>query len=411
MSGLNTAADLLSWYGLNGLIVAIPMALFAWCVQAKFRSPTLSYLLWLLVLFQLATPALVSIPLTIESGASQQLSAASDIESSGSALSWRSALACIWVAGSASVIVWSACCVFRFNRLLDITSEQSDGALQSEARRSAGLLGIRKVPVVLTTSANVPPMMLWMVGRVRIYLPRDLVTKLEPKEVQLIMAHELGHVRLSHHLVRWFEWLVSVVFWWNPIAWWARSNLRINEELCCDEYVVSRLNLSRRSYARSLLSAIELCKSQAVRQPALATGVNGGGVIERRIKMLMSKQPNTRTARGLSGVIVACAAMTVPVGFTVAQDASDLEGVRTWLESGVNSALVTEEQAIIMLEALRRGQGRVVTPVTREAVLDFEEEAVALERAVAEGRLNETDARDRLQMAESSLRATTGEVP
>ena len=96
------------------------------------------------------------------------------------------------------------------------------------------------------------------------------------------LAHELAHVRRRDYLVRWLEWLACVVFWWNPVVWWAQRNLRAAEEICCDELVISCLNPKPISYANSLLSAVEFLARPALRPPAMASEINSGGFLERR---------------------------------------------------------------------------------------------------------------------------------
>jgi hypothetical protein len=80
----------------------------------------------------------------------------------------------------------------------------------------------------------------------------------------------------------------------------------------------------------------------------------GGGFIERRIRMILSGEKILPTPRWLRGLLMASAVLLLPPGLTLAQDADDdLDMVRQWLESGVNSAFLTQEQADIMLRAVQ----------------------------------------------------------
>ena len=384
MSGIFDQLDPVFWYGLNNLVVAMPIVLLAWWTQTKFKSPFLSYLLWLLVLLKLVTPPFLSLPvLSFESGDPLLVATLSEAgEARAPGLDWKALLVGIWAIGSVAVVAWSVYCISRFNRLLHMTSAPAGEALQLDASASARRIGLSKTPILFETRANVPPMVWWIGGRVRIYLPTDLVSSLAPEQIRLIVAHELGHVRLFHHAVRWFEWLISVSLWWNPLAWWARKNLRVNEELCCDAFVVAKLGLPGRSYARSLLSALESLASPAIRPPAMATGINGGGFIERRIEMIMSQQPKSRASRMARYAILASAALLLPLGFSLAQDQNELQRVEDWLESGVNSAFLTQEQAEFMMRALRQRD----TNVRRQDVerAEMTAEILELERALEE---------------------------
>ena len=83
--------------------------------------------------------------------------------------------------------------------------------------------------------------------------------------------------------------------------------------------------------------------------------------------MILSGKTIIQTPRWLRGLVIAAAAVVVPLGFTLAQDADDdLEKVRQWLESGVNSAFLTQEQADIMLRALQLSERQVIRLIDAE---------------------------------------------
>lgn len=84
--------------------------------------------------------------------------------------------------------------------------------------------------------------------------------------------------------------------------------------------------------------------------------------------MILSGQKVLQTPRWVRGLVLLSAALLLPLGFTLAQDSDDeLAKVRQWLESGVNSAYLTEDQAEIMLRALENaGHGAVTTIFDRD---------------------------------------------
>jgi beta-lactamase regulating signal transducer with metallopeptidase domain len=423
VSALTAFADVLWWHGVSSLVIACPVAVAARRIQARDRSPFLAHLLWLLVLVELVFPAFVSIRIvaveSADSGAIAASMAALDSPARPAAgfVDCKLAAAAVWLAGSALILAISMYRIVRFDRLLRLTSAPADAEIERAANEIAGRLGLARTPEVLTTSAHVSPMVWWIGGRVRIYLPAALTSRLDRDARRLVVAHELGHVRRGDQLVRWLEWLVCVACWWNPLAWWARRNLRRNEELCCDAYVVSKLGLERRRYAGSILSTLEMLSEPVVRPPALASVMNGGGPMERRILMIVSKKPITPMPRWLKAAVLSGAAVLLPLGFSVAQDSDGLDRVESWLESGVNSAYLTQEQADIMLEALSRHDRqttnvqRAKQAAAREAVLvqqqrmeaQLREVRAVLEQRVARGEISENEVRERQRQFELGL--------
>ncbi len=300
--------DLLLTFGANNLLLSLALALVAFGVQRLGKRPLVARLLWLLVLAKLVTPSLFAVPVVAIPGLSSataqtlQVSGPSDATAlsegiEGDALSlpegssdllatasslepWKQALALLWLLGSAAVLVGSLVRVLRFQSLKNLASESAPPELQDLAAEIATPLGLRKVPTICTTSAHLLPMVWWVGGPVRVFVPGSLVRTLDPRELRFILAHELAHVRRRDHLVRWLEWLACVLCWWNPVAWWARRSLRTNEEVCCDALVLATLKPNPRSYATSLLNVVEFLASPALRPPAMASAIHDGGFLE-----------------------------------------------------------------------------------------------------------------------------------
>jgi beta-lactamase regulating signal transducer with metallopeptidase domain len=368
-------------FALGNLAIALPLGLLAWSLQRKGTRPFLAHLIWLVVLVKLVTPPLYS--LTIEAGPaalsvatvpqdpSSVAAAAMPAADSGwlAGVDWQVVVVGVWLAGSLVALAWCMTRARRFHRLLRAASEPASPACRQTASELAARLGIRRAPPVMTTAARIAPMVWWIGGQARIYLPRSMIRGMPAAELRDILAHELGHIARGDHYVRGLECLVGVLLWWNPVAWWVRRNLRVCEEICCDAFVLARTAASRDAYAGALISAMELLAAPTIRPSGMASHVNGG-FIERRIEMILSGQTAFVTPRWLRGLVLVSAALLLPIGFTLAQDqdtaADDLDKVREWLESGVNSAFVTQQQADIMLGALRAAERGAMTVIDQD---------------------------------------------
>ena len=102
----------------------------------------------------------------------------------------------------------------------------------------------------------------------RVVIPATLPKQIGSERLRWILAHELAHVKRRDHLVRWLEWLACVAFWWNPIVWWTRRNLRLDEEVACDAMVLDRLNAEPRAYAGSREEKASRCATAHARRTA-----------------------------------------------------------------------------------------------------------------------------------------------
>ncbi len=367
--------DLLLQMGLSNACFALVLALVAVAVGSQARRPHLAHLLWLLVFVKLVTPPLVTIPVGLfpqppdhtdaHAGAFRAgpPSAVADtapesVLRSSIAPLWnraKSCLATLWLLGSAAVFVWSMARVCRFGRLLAAESDIAPQELQEEANRMAQRLGLATAPTIRTIAACLSPMVWWTGGQIWIVLPQALLDERTVQDWQWILAHELAHVRRRDYLVRWVEWLACVCFWWNPVVWWAQRNLRALEEICCDGLVISTLHPKPKSYADSLLSAVEFLARPAVRAPAMASEINSGGSLERRFRMIVSGKSNQVSSRWLRMCVLACAMAVLPLGMASAQN---YESVGKRLQKSVKRGEITQQQADAMMAVLKKETGR-----------------------------------------------------
>jgi beta-lactamase regulating signal transducer with metallopeptidase domain len=348
--------------GVNNAVSATLLAMVVACLSRPLaRRPAILHCLWLLVLLKLVTPPLyeVPIPWPASSGPLERKGAAAvvmptvveslprsemtgdafEVEwklvtdlpdntreetraaaSSGqwSASDWVGPLVAIWLVGTAMIVIVSFRRIRRFQSLLQATrpaSRQEQAWVDAMASR----LGLRRGPVFEWVQAKLSPM-IWSLGwRPRLIIPRDLWKTLDEPQRSTLIVHELAHLRRGDHRVRYFELLVTAVFWWHPLVWWVRQALRDAEEQCCDAWVVWAFPDAARSYAETLLETIDFLDKSKGPEPLLASGFGKVHHLRRRLTMILSEStPRRLGAWGMLGLF-GLAAMMLPVNATWAQ--------------------------------------------------------------------------------------------
>lgn len=191
-------------------------------------------------------------------------------------------------AGTLFFLVLSLIRLVRFRRHLRGVSAASP-ALQRRLTGLAETFGIKRAPHIRVVTARIPPSLRPGPGRCEILIPEGLLTRLHEDELDAILAHELAHVRRHDHWIRPLELLIVALYWWHPVAWWARRHLRGAEEQACDAMVLSVLKCRSRIYARSLLKTVEFLTPYEPGVPLLATGATGTAHLKERIKMILKK--------------------------------------------------------------------------------------------------------------------------
>ena len=195
---------------------------------------------------------------------------------------WTEALGCFWAAGA---VVYLAVALLRTRRFLRAVSQAApaDECVRAEAAGLAARMGLRRVPSIELVPSALPPL-LWAPGRSsRIFFPQALWEGLEPDERSALLAHELAHARRGDRWIRWLELVAGTLHWWNPIAWWARRELRAAEEECCDAWVVWALPKAADAYGKAILKTIDFLTGKRGVLPAAATGMAGGRRLKHRI--------------------------------------------------------------------------------------------------------------------------------
>ncbi|MCM1256026.1 MAG: M56 family metallopeptidase [Duncaniella sp.] len=117
---------------------------------------------------------------------------------------------------------------------------------------------------------------------------------------EMIVTHELQHLRLCH----WFDLLlaqfVGIIQWYNPAAWLMREELKSVHEYQADDAVLST-GVNAKDYQMLLIK-----KAVGARFPSLANSLNHSKLKKRITMMYNSKTSRIRRMRGLA-MVPACA--------------------------------------------------------------------------------------------------------
>ncbi len=418
-------ADFLIEATLSNLVVSTILAVIAWTLQRRVRSPALANLLWALVLIKMVTPPLVAIRVlevpSISSLSVQQAALSSalnphmdlrsvelrghstdsenpvtrtsdtQVESISTTYGARSVKLglLVWLVVSAMLLLVSAIRIIRFHWLLKASSRVDNDLSSALSSDVASQLGLGKYPRIFVTAANIAPFVWWMAGRSVIVVSSQATQELNETDLRLVITHEMAHIKRRDHWFRWLEWIALIGLWWNPVMWWARHQLRISEEMACDDLVLETAALEVNQYANSLLNMAELLASPAIRPPVVASAINSGGSLEKRLNMMIA-ETTWKVPAALRMAIVAVAACVFPLGFIYAQD---FKAVERRLGGAVEAGELSLDQANLMMDALRRSTVTREMEAKKQRYMKFAEEIKA---AVKAGKLSKAEAEEKL---------------
>jgi beta-lactamase regulating signal transducer with metallopeptidase domain len=190
----------------------------------------------------------------------------------------------LWLGGMVGMGLLQLIRITRFRRLV-ARPQPAPRWLAKQVAKLAAKLQVKRLQTLVVPGILSP--CVWSLGRPKLLWPTFLLDRLSPDCRRSVIVHELAHLRRRDHWVGWLQMLAECVWWWNPLFWYVRRQLRRHAELACDAWVVATLPDDRRAYAEALIEVTQLVSETAAPTPALGMSSGARQDFERRLTMIM----------------------------------------------------------------------------------------------------------------------------
>jgi beta-lactamase regulating signal transducer with metallopeptidase domain len=235
-------------------------------------------------------------------------------------------LLALWFAGAVVGLAALLVGLHRLARLARGAQPLVSGRLATIAADAARAHGVRR-PVRLLLSADQAFVVTWGLVRPRVLLPATAV-EWSDERVQVVLAHELAHVRRGDWSLQLLATLVRSLYWFNPLVWIVSRQLRLESERACDDAVLAT-GIEGTDYASHLL-AVARDAARVCRVWIPATAIAQPSTLEGRIRAMLNTDLNRRPlgralrcviifAFGAVTAVVAGAAMSAATATVVAE--------------------------------------------------------------------------------------------
>jgi beta-lactamase regulating signal transducer with metallopeptidase domain len=209
-----------------------------------------------------------------------------------SLLPWISLL---WFSGVLSLSLYHVMGWRRTRQLARVDTREVDPLCQRRFLRLCARLGLaRRVRLLESAVARAPFVVGWL--RPTVLVPVSALTGLSTDQLELILVHELAHIRRYDVLVNYIQTVVETLLFHNPAAWWISRQVRIEREHCCDD-LATEVCGSRLMYARALVNLEELRRTE----PSFSMAADGASIMY-RIRRLAGK-PVKRSYQPVIGLM------------------------------------------------------------------------------------------------------------
>lgn len=168
--------------------------------------------------------------------------------------SWQAYAMLIWLLGALVLATWL---VVKLRQLRGAHRGKADvaalppwfGKLLAD---TAEKLNLRRLPEVAFSETVVCPAV-FGIFRPILLLTKGNITGFSRKDTEHILLHELAHIKRGDLWVHSVYMVLQVVYWFNPMLWFVRRQLRHLRELCCDATVGRILQEKTADYRQTIL--------------------------------------------------------------------------------------------------------------------------------------------------------------
>ncbi len=132
-------------------------------------------------------------------------------------------------------------------------------------------MGVNKGKVQLKISGDGTSPAVCGLFRPVILVPHNLAPSLGSRHLRAVLLHELAHIKRGDLWVNWAQTILQIIYFYNPLLWFADSTICRVREQAVDETVLAAMGEKIQRYPEMLADVAQL----TFNRPALSLGLMG----------------------------------------------------------------------------------------------------------------------------------------
>lgn len=210
----------------------------------------------------------------------------------------------VWLAGISVMMILVVKSGIRLYRLKQSALPLQNPEVRKLYNNCLQEMKVKKMIPIYSTAFLKSPVIVGLFAP-RIYLPIHLISDYNATDMRYMLLHELQHYRHKDALANYLMNLAGIVYWFNPVVWYALKEMRNDREVACDTSVLQMLNGNDyEDYGNTLINFAEKVSLSPF---PFASGI-GGNVkqLKRRILNIVSYEPPSfcKKLRGITAFII-----------------------------------------------------------------------------------------------------------
>ena len=243
-----------------------------------------------------------------------------------------------WLIGVGLQLVWLATGFARINRWKANAVDVSDTSLLRAFEKLKSQMSLSSVCLLQTEALSVSAVV--GVWKPVVLMPMSMIAGLSPRELELVLAHELAHVQRWDYFVNVIQKVGEATMFFHPAVWWVSRRISEEREHCCDDIAATICG-----DPVALAKALTAMESIRCQQELLVAA--SGGKLTTRIQRLLGEEPGVGRSTWPVGIIIASlmiglAWTLVPSGIESANASIEPNAFETF-ESAANDSSNTRD--------------------------------------------------------------------
>jgi TonB family protein len=138
--------------------------------------------------------------------------------------------------------------------------------------------------LLISLQTDVPMAIGWL--KPVILLPASMLSGLSSSQLEMLLLHELAHIRRHDYLVNFIQTLVALLLFFHPAVQWISKQMRNEREYCSDDIAVQYCG-DAIAYAHTLADTAAICsKHRHHTIPKMAMAASGGDLKQRVVRLV-----------------------------------------------------------------------------------------------------------------------------
>ncbi|UQZ84627.1 Regulatory protein BlaR1 [Paenibacillus konkukensis] len=243
---------------------------------------------------------------------------------------WFATGSLVWLAGMLSLMMYYLAAALRFHRKTGASRKLDNVEALAVLEACKEKLGITAaIPVYETDCLHSP--YIYGLFKPRIYIPADIVTIADSRQLTHILLHELTHYKRKD---LWFHFLwtwAALLHWYNPVVWLSAKKARADREVACDAGVLEVLGEQESSsYGRTLLMLSRLFTRSASHRVTLSHFSENNKEMKRRITMIAKFKKGTYKLSAAAVILIVALSAVMLTNASESASSLKIQRVNDW---------------------------------------------------------------------------------